>query len=350
MNEAKLCAVCGRRYQSEQDYLVGTSRWRVCSAGNLWFNCSCESTLLITKGKFPWYSPDQFMGEESRSVFNKLGNLKDLPHIPSAVLEIQRLLQQPDVDPKVIARELRKEPVLATQILQLAEGFRRTRNPATPKINALEHAIVYIGLKPLSELVLTSSLRTLRAPQSSFDLDQYWTDAYVTGAIAEVLLRRYSPHLNPDEAFLAACLCNIGKLVIAYCLPNQGNGICRDIAGTTGPLISWREAEKKHGVPDHCILGEIAATLWGFPTSLMEAIRKHHHPVAPTGAALPLTQITAVANQMTHWVQLRPHLMEHDIISGFKQRVGLSESALDSFALELTELKQKIIAVRTPMV
>ena len=68
--EIKKCKSCGREFRSERDFFENTSRWTICSQNNLWFDCSCESTLMLTKGKYPWYSPDKHMGIESSSVFN----------------------------------------------------------------------------------------------------------------------------------------------------------------------------------------------------------------------------------------------------------------------------------------
>lgn len=344
MNENKLCSVCGKSYRTEKDYLTGTSRWRTCSAGNLWFNCGCGSTLMIKKGKYDWYSPDKVLGEEARSVFNKLGGLKDLPHVPASVMELQKLLLSADVTPKRVAQELRHDPVMATQVLQIAENIRNARNPGNAKLTSIEHAVVYVGYRPLADLIMTSAIRSMPMPPSSFDADLFWKDSYLTGAIAEVLLHKYHLDLNPDELFLAASLCNLGKLVMAFCFPEQLSKLVRDTSDKA-LLLTWRKAETRESAPDHGILGEIASTLWGFPEGTMKAARRHHEvPKTDAAGKLALHEVVAVANQLVHWVRMQPHRMEYEIVQAFEKRLKLTERDMEKLAAELTEMDRKMTA------
>lgn len=343
MLDQKKCNVCSRVYREERDFLKGTTRWRVCSEGNLWFNCACSSTLMLKKGKFPWYSPELALAPEALGVFNRLGNLKDLPHIPSQALKIQEMLQDADTSPKEVAREVRKEPVLAAQVLQIAENIRKTRNPTTPPIHALEHAIVYIGFKALGDLIVTSALRQIPLPKSGFNADDYWRESYLTGSIAEQIMRRFAPTLNPDEVFLAGSLCNLGKLVLAFCFPPLVTKLADDVSEKAKTLVDWSKAEKAYGFPDHGILGEIASAIWGLPIQILESTRKHHlAPDSNLGAKFTTWEIVAMANQMLHWILLRPHRMDESIVQAFAVRAGLDEASLDKLAKDITSLKNQI--------
>jgi HD-like signal output (HDOD) protein len=343
MNEDQKCAVCGKPYLTEVDYLSETSRWRLCSMGNLWFNCRCGSTHMIRKGKFPWYSPERFLQGEAKSVFNQLGNLKDLPHVPAAVMDLQKLLQDPNVTPKALVHELRREPAIAVETLKVAENLRRTRNPINPPITALEHAIVYIGFKTLGDLLVSSAIKVIPLPKSEFDAEVFWREAYIRGAIAEVLAMRLSLPYTPDEVYLAASLCDVGKLVTAYCFPPLATKLARAVKDTK-ELSTWRKAEAGYQFPEHTILGEIAATLWGFPTPILEAARHHHTtPKAPRpGQALTLAALVAGANQLTHWVLLQPHRMEQPVLDAFATAAGYSEQDIEKLARELMPLRDSI--------
>lgn len=347
--QEKACMVCGRTYRSETDFLSGTSRWRLCSLGNLWFNCQCGSTLMLVKGKFQWWSPEKSLGEEARSVFNRLGNLHDLPHIPSRVMEIQQLLQTKDIEVRDVVQSIRRDPMIATQVLKTAETMRLARSPETPQIKSVEHAAVYIGLKSLSDIVQTAALRSLPLPKSDFDAPTFWNENDLTASIAEVLARRFAPQLNADEAFLAGALCNLGKLVLAFCFPPLANKIVRDVAGDRTTLVTWRQAEHAYAFPDHCVLGEIAAMLWGFPSNLGEAARRHHAmspaPSHPNSPPFQLSDLAAAANQLTHWVLLRPHRMEEALLAEFARRAGLDDKGLDDLARELTLLRDQLMLV-----
>ena len=86
-----------------EDFLHDTSRWRICDRQNLWFNCSCQSTNMIIKGKYDWYSPDMQMSDGAKSVFNQIPTIKELPHVPSYVMELQQLIAQENTTSKQLA-------------------------------------------------------------------------------------------------------------------------------------------------------------------------------------------------------------------------------------------------------
>ena len=343
--EIKVCNNCSRRFASEQDFLTKTSRWRLCSSGHLWFNCNCGSTLLIKRGRFPWYSPGMSLGPDALSVFNRLGGLKGLPHIPSIAMQLLQLLQKtPQVEPSEIVRALRQEPVLSLRVLNMAETIRNARSTGTAQFKSLEHAIVYLGFGALMELVVTASLHSIPTAESAFNPDDFWRESFLTGAMAEVLMHRFSPQLDKEELFLAGSLCNVGKLVEALCFPALITKIYADVAEDSKVLSTWCQAELSYGFPDHCILGEIAGSLWGFPLEVVLAIRGHHTIRAGVIAPLSITEVVAVANQMVHWVLLRPHRMEYDLLKVFAARVKITEDDLATVASDLGKLAKAIAA------
>lgn len=338
----KHCNTCHREYRAESDFLTNTSRWRVCTTGHLWFNCSCGSTLMIPKGKYGWYSPELFLSEDARSIFNKLGNLKDLPHIPSIVMEIQMMLQDPETTPKALAAAMRQEPILATQLLQTAENLRRARNPANPPLRALEHAIVYVGHKVMRDLVMSSALRALPLPESGFRAQEFWDESYLTGAIAENLVARFKLTLAVDEIYLSGSLCNIGKLVLAFCFPPLATKIAHDTHDRKIHM-TWRMAERAYQFPDHGILGEIAASFWGLPDFVMQVSRRHHDLPSTNYRALETVSIVAFANQLSHYVLSNPHRIEQDVMMAHAKRYGLDEKQLETLAAELVGVRQAVL-------
>jgi HD-like signal output (HDOD) protein len=231
---------------------------------------------------------------------------------------------------------------MAAQVLQIAENIRNTRNPANPKIKSLEHAVVYIGFKQLSELIMSAALKTFKVPPSGFDVETFWNESYLIGSIAEYIVQRLQLKLPAEEIFIAGSLSNIGKLVSAFCFPPIATKLVREVSDPT-VLSTWRKAESTFSFPDHSILGEIAALLWGFPTTIADAVR-HHHDVPDPAKNPDVTQaeLIAFANQMLHWILLRPHRMEYEIVKGFQTKTKLSEQQLEDLARELTALVQQI--------
>ena len=158
----KTCASCGKVYKTEADYLSETSQWRICDMQNLWFNCKCNSTLMIRKGKYDWYSPDKLMSTGAASIFNKVSQIKDLPRVPAAIMNLQTMLKDENSHMHSIVKEVKRDPFLAAEILKMAEGMKNLRNPSQTKIEALEHAISYIGRNTLGDMVLAISIKKFK--------------------------------------------------------------------------------------------------------------------------------------------------------------------------------------------
>lgn len=287
------------------------------------------------------------MSAEASTVFNKLSNLKELPHIPSQVLEVQKLINDPAANPRQIADAIKRDPISAAQLLTIAENIRSSRSPGNPPVNSLEHAIVYLGVKAVGDLILTSALRQFKFPSSSFDFDQFWHEAQLCGSIAEYLNENLSLGLNQDEVYLASSMCNLGKLVTAYSFPALASKIQTDVTSTTSP-VSWRVAEDSYKFPDHRILGEISASLWGFPIYIAEAARRHHDPVNTANPTFVLHELVAVANQLVHWVLLMPSRIENDILQSFYKKTGLREKDFESKVATLGKLNRDLLTRSTP--
>lgn len=342
MHADATCLVCGKSYKSEADFLTGTRRWRVCSSGHLWFNCACGTTLMIKRGKYDWYSPDKFLRDEAKSVFNRLGGLKNLTPLPSSLMRLQQLAQEAETTPQLLAGELRKEPLLAAQILQMVERLRAVRSRTSPPIRAIEHAVVYVGMKSVSEFLASAALRSMTLPPSTFKASDFWAHSYLVGCATEILVQKHRTQIESDEAYLAATLCNIGKLVSAICFPEITSKIVNEVQSPT-VLASWRAAEKTYRFPDHAIIGEIGASLWGLPDVVLDATRLHHEiPDPASNKPLAIFEIIAVANQLAHLAMMQPHCVEMSVLDAYRSRTKIGEVELKSVVSAMTKLKAGI--------
>ena len=324
------CVMCRRIYKSEKDFLMGTSRWRICGAQNLWFDCNCGATLVLKKGEYPWYSPDIGMTDEARSIFNTLTSLKQLPYIPHSIMKLQQLIKQDNVTSRQLADAAKYEPIIAGNVLRIANRLIQFRESGT--IKSLEHAISYIGLKSFAELIVMASVQSFQLTCCHFKHENFWAKAFLTGRVAESLAGKFAPQLIADEVYLAGTLCNVGKLVTAICLPETADKIAMDEADPK-LILPWIQGERKHGAPSHQVLGEIAASLWGFPDFVIQAARYHHKARHETpGAPSRLLEIVTFANQVSHWLNLEPTKIDTELFQTVAAKFGFTtESQLDAF-------------------
>ena len=339
----KTCAKCERVFRSEEDFLRDTTRWRLCDMGHLWFNCNCNSTLLLPKGSFDWYTPEKFLSPDAKSVFNKLAGLIDnLPHIPNQIMKLQTMLQDEEVDIDKVVSELKLLPFIATEVLKIAENVKASRSDDDKPLESLTHAVVYIGAKDLQDLVVTASLKAIKLETKIFPKEQFWREAFLTGSLAEALAKKFAPDINADECYLAGCLCNLGKLLTAICLPDEADKIYQMITDKNN-LMDWRKAERKLKAPNHCLLGEIGATVWGLPDFVRDTANKHHGLSDSVDSPRNINDIVTLANQFTHWLLLQPSRIDDNILNAATKSLRLESRDVDLLVEELLPLRERIV-------
>ncbi len=339
----KTCNSCGRKFTSPDDFLQNTSRWRICDQGHLWFNCSCLSTGIILKGKFDWYDPAAQMSDEAQSIFNKITRQKELPRLPNYVMELQKLLENPNASTEQMAQLIKHDSLLAATVLRVANN-QKARDGQL--IRSLSHAIAFIGIDTLRDMVVIAAVSRFELKTKIFDAKGFWNKSFLTGRIAEFLVRHLRLPFSQEQAFLAGSTCNIGKIVLAILEPRVADLYAMEMEDLQ-KLGTWRQAEERNRGYDHTVLGEIGAAFWGFPDELLDSISMHHFsPKMAKDAEIGLWEVAGLANQLAHWVNLEPNQIDQALFGEYLKRLKITEKMLDALIPQLQELKrtQHVIA------
>ncbi|WP_207912299.1 HDOD domain-containing protein [Pseudobacteriovorax antillogorgiicola] len=291
---------------------------------------------MIIKGKYDWYSPENALSGEARSVFNQLPSIKELPHIPHYVMQLQELIQKESTTSRQLADVAKKAPILASNILRIANN---QCGVSGSQIESLEHAISYVGLNALKDMVLVAALNTFEFKSEHFKSEDFWEASFLCGRIAEFLAKRFSPDTLPDEAYIAGTLANVGKVVQAITNPDLADQISQDISNVK-ILGSWSQAEERHNAFDHCILGEIGAMFWGLPEYVIDSIAAHHKkPQSMIASHFTVNDLVTFANQLSHWVLLQPTQMNEALLEASYEKFGLSPAQAEVLINEIMPLK-----------
>jgi len=338
VTEAKSCANCGRVYSTETDFLKGTSRWRLCADKNLWFNCACGSTLFLKKGKFSWYSPTQGMTSTAATVLNQLSSKSELPYMKSTVFRLQEMLRNEGVQVSKIAKVLKGDPFLVSEVMNTAARLKAARGQLdSAETSTLEHAIVYVGLTSLSDMVMLAGLKVINVETKKFDIDKFWADSFSTAIIAEKICKKFTPYYKTEEAYLAGFLCNVGKMVSAYYFPSQMDALA-ELAKNPRTKGNFLEQEQQCSLIDHRVLGEIACAILGLAPTVLDAVMKHHDRTFERSKKYPMHEMIALANQMSSWARLEPGQIDQEQLKLLANRFGLDDKSLDELGEELTKV------------
>ena len=226
-------------------------------------------------------------------------SVRDLPSLPAVVAELLVTMEQEDIDTHVLAAKITHDQALTAKTLRLANSsFYGLQS----KVTSIAQAISVLGFHSIRTLVTACSVTTSFTPRpgAQFDFGGFWRHATASAVCARVLARHLG--LNPDTAFTAALLHDLGRLVLVTRLP-------ADYA----QVAAWQRqhdctaaaAEQALFGTDHAVVGAALAAHWKFPQQIQAAVADHHI-LLPDDAMAPadLTTVVQAANVLAHALDL----------------------------------------------
>jgi len=219
--------------------------------------------------------------------------LKRLPPLSVAASNFLAALRERDVEPAYLAAIIQRDPMLAPNVLLLANSgvFGRLG-----QIGCIKHAVCMVGASTLRRYALRWTIGGLL--KGFPDLPHWSTTKFTMHAEAVALLSDtlcdHLPVAHADSAFVAGLIHDIGKFVI-----------CAEAAGHIEVIMSLREKDHLSAIEaerevlgiDHAELSDMAAQYWRLPDELCQAILCHHQPSCYTSTGeLPLSLVLSKAD------------------------------------------------------
>ena len=198
--------------------------------------------------------------------------------IPQIALKILRLIDKEDFDIKALTAEIRKDQVISARTLKLCNSAAFA---GTHKIETLDHALVYLGLKVLLNLVISTTMEDFFRPSElgySLCKGGLYYHAIGTAIIAEKLAAM-TGKANQALAYTAGLLHDIGKVVLDQYITSAYPLFYRSMIENEQ---NFSESEKAILGIDHSEVGGKLAEKWSFPITLSDSIRYHHIPEKAT--------------------------------------------------------------------
>lgn len=220
-----------------------------------------------------------------------LAALRDLPPLPSVVLELVESLGHEELSAGQYAAKISRDQALAAKTLRLANSSFYGRGR---RVHSVAEAISVLGLRTVRGVVTAAGLAGSFRRHPGFDHNAFWRQSIGTALCAQALaveLRRD----DADLAFTVGLLHDIGRLALASAFAPAYAEVERWRRDHDGPGL---EAERAVLGIDHAEVGGLIARQWNFAPAIVDAIREHHAP--PDAAGVTLTGIAHVADAMAH--------------------------------------------------
>lgn len=231
-------------------------------------------------------------------IADYISSVRNLPPAPRVVPELMRLLKQPDVDSSQIVRLISYDPSLTANVLRICNSAYFGSSVPT---SDLQEAVTRLGFQQVYQLAAAATgAKLLAAAQPGYGLDQgeLWKHS-VAAAIAAQLMAKHVGD-DPNVAFTAALLHDIGKIVLSQSLNGSYAKLVQDSDTKQLTLV---DAEKKLLGTNHAEVGSELLRQWKFPPNLVAAVWSHHTPNT-AGQHQKLASYVYLGNLISHFMGL----------------------------------------------
>jgi signal transduction histidine kinase/HD-like signal output (HDOD) protein len=240
-----------------------------------------------------------------------------LPAMPQILIKLLAHLQADDLGMPELAALVAKDAGMTGKILTVASSSAYHRGARQPN---LEQAMVALGTDMIKTLVISDSVfQTFNSfPNSgATDLRAFWKHSL----LAAVLARDLARHINysqPEEAYLAGLLHNVGRLALLATAPKE-----------YGFNFSARDDEDLCAVEQrtlqitHAEAGAWLIERWQLDSFLADSVLYHHEPGERLEGAHPLIRVVRAAHL------LACHPQDHALVAEAAGLCGLEPGRAD---------------------
>lgn len=219
---------------------------------------------------------------------------RNIPCSPTILPQLMKVLNDPNAGMTDIEKVINRDPGLASSTLSLANSAFFV---GTAKCETLRDALTRLGRKEIYRFTIsTAAGRWLNQEVNGYgwqpgDLGRH---SVCVGLASEILAKRMG-RVDPQLAFTAGLLHDVGKLAIAYACTEQFEDIRKLQLEENCP---WRAAEKEYLGYDHTDVGGTLLMNWSYPTSLVEVVCYYPRPSAAAEEFRPLITIVHAAKHL----------------------------------------------------
>jgi len=204
----------------------------------------------------------------------------------------------------------------------------------------VKQAVLIVGLEAIKNLVLSASvLDMFKGQKVDHDFqERFWRHSLATASCTRLLARRVRSRgiVDPDTAFSAGLLHDVGKMVISAFLPTEFARLTQ--ARETDTTLTDHHLEQQTLGYSHAEIGGLVAVHWKLPQRLGNAITFHHSldPSRVENVLVALVQLGNFLAKQTFYEPSEEHLvgMLEPVVLEYLQLV---QDDLDGFIDTLRE-------------
>nr|HEX4315339.1 HDOD domain-containing protein [Kofleriaceae bacterium] len=229
-------------------------------------------------------SPD--MDPRLRALIGRLDRLPSPAELGGA---LEEFASRPDGTLAEATALIARDTAVAAKVMQIANSAAF----GTPgRSTSLVQAVQFLGVDLLRAITVGSGLFEATGDAAAA-LTEIQGHAVRGAAIAA---RATAGTPDVDQAFVAALLRDVGRIVLVVGMPGEYRAMVDEVAAT-GPLTGARicAAEARVFGADHATVGATLLRMWGLPESIVDLVAHHHTPERAKAAPALIAAVHAAA-------------------------------------------------------
>jgi HD-like signal output (HDOD) protein len=252
-----------------------------------------------------------------------VGKLDKLPSTPQTYWELTNAAAKPDAGVAEFAAIVERDPAMSVKVLQLVNS---AYFGLAQRVTSVQQAVSRLGVELLKALALTvHAFGTMAHPPiEGFSLEQLQQHSLLIARLAKQLVA--GDPRRAGEAFTAAMVHDIGKLILALGMPDRFREVLQTHARSGRPLHAIEN--ELLGVT-HAAVGGYLLGYWGLPLSIVEAVAFHHAPGQVLEGDLGILAAVHIADALLDSSYAKAtdagHEAEAKLDREFVARAGLSD-------------------------
>lgn len=226
-------------------------------------------------------------------------NLNQLPTLSPIALRIIEIANDADSSMSEMTKLIESDQALSSKVLRTA-NYTLVRSERHGEIKTVKHATAMLGMNLVRSIALSFIVINLFEPsiENGFSIIEYWRHNAACAISCELFAKKLS-YPQPEEAFIAGLLHDLGKLVLHEWNNELYNKAVKKSFDNKTRLLECEEDIFDIG---HTQAAKLLMVRWKFPKSLTDATWLHHQPLNEFGSnylrSLPF--IIKCANSLCH--------------------------------------------------
>jgi HD-like signal output (HDOD) protein len=229
------------------------------------------------------------------AVLAAIGGLESIPRPPVTVQALEKVLADPDAGVIAVAAVINRDASLTARLLRVVNSSFFGVGRQVTRVDA---AVNFMGVSLVRAIALADgATRSFAVSPDVLDLDEWNTHAVRVATSAREIALAICPQDRSlaDEAFLAGLLHDVGQVVMAGVAPAEWKAIESAAAREHLPL---NDVERRAGRVSHALVGAYLLSLWGLPSSVVEAVAFHHTPERLAGTMFDAATAVHIADAL----------------------------------------------------